>query len=111
MNIATAVRYFEYGYRIRRSVWEPDEYLTECAGMLDKMEAHTYHEHDSNTGKSKECRTLSSTNDALMVEDLLAEDWEVVLTGIRKPFNKYGLLEYEDDIDHDNWKDESTWFD
>ena len=40
MNIAIAAHYMNIGYRVRRTSWEPEEYLAELAGMFQKQEVH-----------------------------------------------------------------------
>ena len=38
MNIHTAAHYLNLGYRVRRTVWDPEQYLYEIAGMLEMVE-------------------------------------------------------------------------
>lgn len=97
------------GYRIRRLSWEPEEFISECAGMLDKREVYNYGVTDEN-GR-RDVRSISDTQAFLMLEDLLADDWEIVTANIRKEFNKYGSFEYEDDVDLDNYEYTGDYFD
>ncbi len=60
------------GYRVRRACWPLDVYL----------KGHDIWGID--------------------LEDLLADDWELITTGIRKHFGRHGM-EYDDDTDWDNW--------
>ena|ERR1700722_11171762 len=111
MNITTAAHYMSLGYRIRRQCWEPEEYLSELCGLVDRVEV-SYYGHTDENGIDTDVREIGQASSAFFqLEDLLADDWEIVLEGIRKPFNKYDRLEYEDDIDHDNYNSKSDYFD
>jgi hypothetical protein len=58
MNIHIAANYISYGYRVKRSTWGKCSYLDYDTLIFIK----------------------------LSLEDLLADDWEVILTGIEKDF-------------------------
>jgi hypothetical protein len=106
MNIQTAARYLEIGYRVRRTSWEPEEYLHEMADALEKIEVHYGSTYDKDTKQIVERRYVSKWGsiNPLGLQDMLADDWEVITTGIRKSFNKYGNLEYIDEPDWDNYE-------
>jgi hypothetical protein len=108
MNIATAAHYLKLGYRVRRACWEPEELLTECADMLDRREILHYGVIDD-TG-DHEVRSVTEGPAILGLQDLLAEDWEIITSNIRKEFNKYGSFEYDDDIDFDNYELDYSYF-
>jgi hypothetical protein len=103
MNISTAAHYLKIGYRIRRPHWEPEECITECADMLSRREVH-YCNIVKEGGFTKERYVSEGYNADLGLEELLADDWEIITTGIRKQFNKYGNFEYEDETDWDNYE-------
>lgn len=77
MDIQTAAHYLKNGYRIRRQGWRE-------IGYAYTPDAHHISGHGilppSWTIKSFEC-SLS-----LSVDDLLADDWEVITEGIVKDF-------------------------
>lgn len=108
MNITAAAHYLRVGYRIRRACWEPEEFLSELASLLDKREVLEHGVLD-NQGYHK-IRTVHDGTAFLILEDLLADDWEVVTTNIRKYFNKYDSLEYQDETDWDNCTIDSSYF-
>jgi hypothetical protein len=108
MNIATAAIYMEKGYRIRRACWEPEEFLSECADMLDKREVLNYGVIDDNG--HRDVRGVSDSMAIVGLKDLLADDWEIITSNIRKEFNKYGSFEYDDDIDFDNYEPDYSYF-
>lgn len=105
MDIATAAKYLKIGYRIRRACWELEEYVEECGDMLEKKEIHYSNVYNQETKKFEKHRYLSRWGgiNPLGLSDLLAEDWEIITTGIRKQFNKYGNFEYDDEPDWDNY--------
>jgi|SRR5579859_1148960 len=100
MNIHTAAHYLSIGYRIRRASWKEGEYICECADMLLEnrmMESFTW---NSQIKKFEEFSYLTKDSVCLLnLSDLLAEDWEIITTGIKKDFNKYNSLEYQKEID------------
>jgi len=108
MNIHLAAHYLKIGYRIRRPNWEPEELIYECAGMLNKREVHYYGVVDDKG--HRDCRSVSDSSAPIMLEDLLADDWEIITTGIRKQFNKYGNFEYDDEPDWDTWEPDYSYF-
>lgn len=67
MDIVTAFKYRACGYRIRRTAWAPVFYIDAYDGNF--------------------------LAERLLIEDILADDWEIVLTGIKSDF---GRIEYED---------------
>lgn len=69
MDIRTAAHYMKLGYRIRRSFWEPEEWVSE---KLMGSYAMYY---------------------SFGMDDLLADDWELITDGIIKDFP----LTYADD--------------
>lgn len=111
MNIAIAAHYMNIGYRVRRTSWEPEEYLAGLAGMFQKQEVHYSNVWNAETKSFDEKRYVHSNTGycGIDFQDLLADDWEIITTGIRKEFNKYGSFEYEDEEDWDTWKDNSFW--
>jgi len=112
MDIKTAAHYLKIGYRIRRACWEPEEHLTEIADMIDRVEVGYSHRLDEETKTFVEQRYVGSGGlYSASLEDLLADDWEIVVVGIRKPFNKHGNLEYNDEPDWDNYSSETDYFD
>ena len=93
----------QHGYRIRRTCWEPEEYLYEVGDMLEKREVHEC--AVAKDGKFENIRYLDHCHIMpLGLKDLLADDWEIVTEGIRKNFNKHGSLEYIDEPDWDNYE-------
>jgi hypothetical protein len=66
MDIVTAFKYRACGYRVRRAAWV----------WMFYIDTHN-HSHIK-----------------LLAEDVLADDWEIVKTGIRSDF---GRIEYEDE--------------
>jgi hypothetical protein len=112
MDIKTASHYLKLGYRIRRTEWEPEEHLTELAGMIDRVEVNYSYQLDEETKTFVKRRYVGSGSlYSASLEDLLADDWEIITTGIRKQFNKHGNFEYEDEPDWDNYVCTSSWFD
>lgn len=111
MNLHIAAQYMKIGYRIRRPHWEPEEYLYELADMLDKVEVTEYYTTDEKSGELVKKRSISCGSPAhIDLQDLLAYDWEIIVSGIRKQFNKHGNFEYNDEPDWDNWKYDGDYF-
>lgn len=69
MNISTAAKYMQLGYRIRRRAWVALSYA--------------YNLHGAMWGKGK---IVGEFPLSLSVIDLLADDWEVITEGIVKNF-------------------------
>jgi hypothetical protein len=111
MNIYCVSLYLKIGYRVRRSSWEPEEYLYEIAGLLNKKEIDISRVYDDELQTPVEYRRLVDIFDPLQLQDLLAEDWEIITTGLRKDFNKFGAIEYNDEPDWETWKPDYSWFD
>lgn len=109
MNIQSAARYLELGYKLRRQSWHADSYAKlDC---IDSIEIFTRREYWSISKEGLQHHTyVGGGITDLSIEDLLAEDWEIITVGIRKHFNKYGNIEYEDDTDWDNYESSpSSW--
>ena len=103
MNISTAAIYMKKGYRVRRACWEPEEYISGIGDMLDKMEVYYLNIWDDKQRKIIEHRRIHSAGICQFEpEDLLADDWEIITTGIRKQFDEYGNIEYDDETDSDD---------
>ena len=110
MNIHIAAHYLKLGYRIRRSHWEPEEYISGVGTLLDKMEVYYLNIWDHEQKKIVEHRKVNNAGICQFEpEDLVADDWEIVIVGIRKEFNKYGNFEYIDESDWDTWESNSSW--
>jgi hypothetical protein len=110
MNIYTAAKYLEIGYRIRRSSWEPEEHISECAEMLQMTEVNFSNTYDKKAKKFVQERYISDGHNAnLGLKDLLADDWEIITVNIRKHFNIYNEMEYIDDPDWEKYDIESDW--
>lgn len=77
MNIHTAASYMKHGYRIRRPSCQELKYLYYKDDMLW-------------------ADTVFAGNIPVQIlfEDLLADDWELILDGI---VDDYGAVKYEDD--------------
>ncbi len=106
MNILAAASYLKIGYRIRRSLWAIDSYLkTDWWGDCEFYYRYKYFTIGKVDGITQtiEHSYIGGGTYNLNVKDLLADDWEIITTGIRKHHNKYGLIEYDDDTDWDNY--------
>ena len=91
MDIKTAAGYMQHGYRIRRSSWEPGEYL-----YKDYWVAHTVMVPSmkrNSDGTFLHSKRSFRTDWRVEPEDLLADDWELILDGIVSD-NDY--IEYEE---------------
>jgi len=111
MDIHAAASYLKSRYRIRRACWEPEEFI-EHNYELSKRSVSYYSVWNKETKTIEKHRGIQDddTFTVLTLEDLLATDWEVITTGIRKYFNKYGHLEYDDETDWDNYvPNENAW--
>ena len=65
--------------------------------MLERIEVSTYSETDEN-GVHRDIREVGNSSPAfLLLNDLLADDWQIITAGIRKEFNKHGAFEYQDE--------------
>lgn len=96
MNLHTASTYFKTRYRIRRPSWEPEEYL-EYTDELSKVAVSYFHTFNMKKRKTeKHRRVRHEIMNLLSLEDLIATDWELITTGIKTHFNKYGHVEYEE---------------
>lgn len=69
MDVVTAAKYLAQGYRIRRTAWTMATYITEVHGHL--------------WGRNNQVGSFSMSLD---LSDLLADDWEIITTGIVKDF-------------------------
>ena len=117
MDFVSAVKYMKHGYRARRASWHPKSYVKK--GVLNELE--DYHEMSSyrigpdETGKTvttKHTYMSGGWNNDLDIDDFLADDWELITTGIRKEFSKHeNGIEYNDDTDWDNYvPPKGGWF-
>ena len=79
MNIQTVAHYLNSGYRIRRPEWHPSEYVFLRSGCLYSRE-HEYHGHSLGLFHAG-------------IDELLADDWEIITEGIASHFP----LKYEDE--------------
>jgi hypothetical protein len=70
MDIQTAAKYADVGYRIKRASWDLNEWISE-----EILRRHP----------------ISFT-----LPDLLANDWEIITVGIVKDFGDNGCVEYEE---------------
>lgn len=68
MDIVTAFKYRECGYRIRRNGWAPLHYV--------------------------EPTTMQYTK--LSTKDVLANDWEIITENVKTHLNKNGSVDYSD---------------
>ena len=115
MNIQSALVYVKLGYRIKRADWEPEEFLREHIDSLQRRSVSYNSRWNPQTKEIEKIRSVSDedtfANDIISIDDLMANDWEIITIGIRKYFNKYGHLEYEDDTDWDNYvfESDSDW--
>lgn len=104
MDIKSIAIYLKLGYRVRRAVWEPEEWLRAPTDWLERMEVSYSHVWNRSTGTFEKRRHLTDEfMYVLTLDELLADDWEVITDGIRTHFNKSGQIEYEDDPDWDNY--------
>ena len=83
MNIQTAASYARHGYRIRRAKWEPDRMIGKSSGFF----WHCYYIKSDGRRLSVSCSWLPD------IDDVVADDWELVLDGIA---TDYGTVKYED---------------
>jgi hypothetical protein len=93
----------KHGYRIRRVKWHAKSYMK--LGVLEEIEQ--YHECEygviANGGITKHTY-MGGGPDYVTAEEVLADDWELITTGIRKEFSKHEHgMEYDDDTDWDNY--------
>jgi hypothetical protein len=97
MDIQSAAKYMAHGYRVRRSSWSIEQYLHDYAGIT-KFQIHVSHVYNFDL-KETEDHFHPEQNDMspLELDDLLADDWELITTGIRTHFNEFGHIEYEDE--------------
>jgi len=104
MDLRSAVIYMKQGYRVRRAGWHPDSYMKlDCLGEIIQFSRHEYW----SIGKGELTKHSYVTNDGIRTfeaDEVLADDWELITTGIRKEFSKHeNGMEYEDDTDWDNY--------
>jgi hypothetical protein len=109
MNIHAAAVYLKIGYRMRRASWHEDSYVkTDCLGMPEFYQRREY--WSIGGGESTHHTYIGGGMNEMTVDDMLAEDWELITTGIRKHYNKHGHMEYEGDTDWDNYvASKSSW--
>lgn len=110
MDIHAAASYLKSRYRIRRACWESEEFVEYSYDLSKRHVSYTSVWNRETKSIDKHRGVMDDTFQVLTLEDLLATDWEVITTGIRKYFNKYGHLEYDDETDWDNYEpDENSW--
>ena len=103
MNFISAVRYMKHGYRVRRSSWEPESYM-KLGAVGDFEQYHIFEHYTLDSDGTHMHRDLINSGDAVDANDVLAEDWELITTEIRKEFSKReNGMEYNDDTDWDNY--------
>lgn len=69
MDIHTAAKYMQHGYRVKRAGWQMIEYV--------------YHTESGISGKIKDGGHMFVD---FSLKDLLADDWELITEGIIKDF-------------------------
>lgn len=112
MNIQTAAQYMVLGYRVRRVSWRPDMWIASSGLDIEKGTVFRHQHINDNTG-AVTWEDIPSVDDMYTMDfaDLLGDDYEVITTGIRKQFNKYGRVEYNDETDWDNYvPSKGGWF-
>lgn len=82
MNIQTAAGYAEHGYRLRRTSWPPKSLI----GKKEKLYWFVYYIESEGRSLSVSCTWWPSA------DDLLADDWVLILDGIA---TDYGTVKYE----------------
>ncbi len=117
MNFCSVLHYLKVGYRARRSSWAPDSYIK--SGILGEIEdycmvtSYSLGKDENDEWKQTEHNYMSGgCGNDLKIDDLLADDWELITTGIRKEFSKHeNGIEYNDDTDWDNYvPSKGGWF-
>lgn len=80
MNIFEAAKYLKDDKEIRRSSWEADERIDELSGMISKYEWLSSYHLTHPKQSIEECLKKYLMHDyySISLEDLLAEDWEVI---------------------------------
>jgi len=107
MDFRSAVVYMKSGYRVRRSSWHPKSYM-KLSIMGDIQQYHEREYWSISKEGTKHHVYIGGGDEYVNAEEILAEDWELITTGIRKEFSKHeNGMEYEDDTDWDNYV--STW--
>jgi hypothetical protein len=79
MDIHTAAGYMKHGYRIKRPVWKSVDYIYDFHGRI--------------MGSFSNSCTKGEFSLSLDLQDLLADDWELILEGI---VNDFGIIQYEE---------------
>lgn len=72
MDIHTAAKYMSSGYRIRRTAWTSVDYVYDFHGRI--------------MGSFTNACTKGEFSLSLSLQDLLANDWEIITEGIVKDF-------------------------
>lgn len=94
MDIQSAAVYMNAGYRIRRTSWGPHVYL--FGPFVWKQQIHTSYRYDLEKRKRFITRFAEvNHSEPLEIEDLLANDWVVITTGIKKYFDEFGKVTYK----------------
>lgn len=99
MDFKSACHYVKAGYRVRRDAWEPKTYMTaDSCGELSIVFEHIGYTVGEEITEHRYMMGFPN----IEIKDVLADDWEIITTGIRKHFGRYGM-EYDDDTDWDNY--------
>lgn len=101
----------QQGYRVRRASWHPLSYMKlDCCGEIQEYNQREYWSITKEGTKHHEY--IGGGPEFINAEEVLADDWEVITTGIRKEFSKHeNGMEYEDDTDWDNYvSPKGGWF-
>ena len=102
MDIKAAAVYLKIGYRIRRASWHADCFIkTDSGGDIEFYSRREY--WSIGGGEMTHHSYIGGGLNIMTIDDMLAEDWELITDGIRKHYNKHGDMEYEDDTDWDNY--------
>lgn len=84
MNIHTATGYLKHGYRIRRSSWDPGEYLYNDYWVAHVIMVPRLKKNPDGTSVWDKGQFHSDWRPE--PDDLVADDWELILEGIIKDF-------------------------
>ncbi len=90
MNFSTAANYLQLGYKIKRSVWKDYQYLiVNDLGLIWQNYINAYYSFD-NKQLIKRSKHMYQEY-FCRVQDLIAEDWEVITDNIINYFGKNGI--------------------
>lgn len=65
MNIYTAALYMKEGFKVRRPTWDQGEYIYNCCGVIERCTVEGVHQ--------------SLGDWVAYAEDLLSNDWEIII--------------------------------